>query len=70
LPGRDKLTVLSPPGIESFGGWIEQLVAESTGKERRGIVPVVGEELGAAEVYGDDRLFISLGDVDASPGCH
>jgi transaldolase/glucose-6-phosphate isomerase len=66
LAGRDKLTVLSAPGMESFGGWIEQLIAESTGKEGRGILPVVGEELGAAEVYGDDRLFISLGDGDAS----
>jgi transaldolase / glucose-6-phosphate isomerase len=66
LAERDKLTILSTPGMESFGGWIEQLIAESTGKEGRGILPVVGEELGAAEVYGDDRLFISLGDVDAS----
>jgi transaldolase / glucose-6-phosphate isomerase len=66
LAERDKLTILSAEGMESFGGWIEQLIAESTGKEGRGIVPVVGEELGAAEVYGDDRLFISAGDVDGS----
>jgi transaldolase/glucose-6-phosphate isomerase len=66
LVGRDKLTILSAPGMESFGGWIEQLIAESTGKEGTGIVPVVGEELGAADVYGDDRLFVSVGDVTAS----
>jgi len=66
LAGRDKLTVLSSPGMKSFGAWVEQLVAESTGKEGKGILPVVGEELGAAGVYGDDRLFVSLGDVGTS----
>ena len=57
--GRDKLTFLISPPIESFGLWAEQLVAESTGKHGRGIVPVVDEPLGdSADVYGDDRVFV------------
>jgi len=59
--GRDKLTFVLPEGIESFGLWLEQLVAESTGKHGVGIVPVAGEPLGAPDVYGDDRLFVSVG---------
>jgi transaldolase / glucose-6-phosphate isomerase len=56
--GRDKLTFLVSPPIESFGLWAEQLVAESTGKHGRGIVPVVDEPLSdTADVYGDDRVF-------------
>lgn len=58
--GRDKLTFVLSPKIESFGDWVEQLIAESTGKEGRGILPVVGEPLGAPEVYGDDRAFVYL----------
>ena len=58
--GRDKLTLVTSPSIASFGNWVEQLIAESTGKEGRGILPVVGEPLGAPEVYGDDRLFVGL----------
>jgi transaldolase / glucose-6-phosphate isomerase len=58
--GRDKLTLSASPGIESLGDWIEQLVAESTGKDGTGILPVVGEPLGSPEVYGDDRLFVDL----------
>ncbi|HYN99312.1 MAG TPA: bifunctional transaldolase/phosoglucose isomerase [Actinomycetota bacterium] len=61
--GRDKVTVVLPEEVRSLGDWIEQLIAESTGKEGRGILPVVGEDLGAPEDYGSDRLFISLGDV-------
>ncbi|HYK19474.1 MAG TPA: hypothetical protein VEV42_01990 [Pyrinomonadaceae bacterium] len=63
--GRDKLTLVIDPKIETLGLWIEQLVAESTGKEGTGILPVNGEQLGQPEVYGDDRLFvsISLGEV-------
>jgi transaldolase / glucose-6-phosphate isomerase len=57
---RDKLTIFTPPELESIGDWVEQLIAESTGKEGRGIVPVIGEPLGDAEVYGDDRLFVQL----------
>ena len=60
LAGRDKLTFVLSPGIESFGTWAEQLVAESTGKEGTGIVPVVGEPLGDPAVYGRDRLFVTL----------
>jgi len=58
--GRDKLTLLLPEQFESFGLWVEQLVAESTGKNRTGIVPIAGEPAGAASVYGDDRLFVDL----------
>jgi transaldolase/glucose-6-phosphate isomerase len=58
--GRDKLTFVFSPRIASFGDWIEQLIAESTGKEGKGIFPVVGEPLGGAAVYGDDRIFVSI----------
>ena len=58
--GRDKLTVLTSPSIGSFGLWVEQLIAESTGKEGKGIIPVAGEPLPTLEYYGDDRLFVYL----------
>jgi hypothetical protein len=58
--GRDKLTLLSSPQLSSFGEWVEQLIAESTGKEGRGILPVVGEPLTNPDLYRDDRLFIYL----------
>jgi transaldolase/glucose-6-phosphate isomerase len=58
--GRDKLTIIADPKVESFGLWVEQLIAESTGKEGKGIVPVAGETLGSPNVYGDDRLFVSI----------
>lgn len=58
--GRDKLTFLFSPRIAAFGDWIEQLIAESTGKEGKGILPVVGEPLGGPDVYGDDRVFVAL----------
>ena len=58
--GRDKVTLISSPEIASFGDWVEQLIAESTGKEEQGILPVVREPLGPPEVYGEDRLFIHL----------
>jgi transaldolase/glucose-6-phosphate isomerase len=57
---RDKLTIVADPKIASLGLWIEQLIAESTGKEGKGIVPIAGELLGSPAVYGDDRLFVSL----------
>jgi transaldolase/glucose-6-phosphate isomerase len=57
---RDKLTIFTSPELESFGDWVEQLIAESTGKEGRGIVPVIGEPPGEPEVYGRDRLFVQL----------
>lgn len=65
LAGRDKLTFVLPPSIAAFGDWVEQLVAESTGKEGTGIVPVPGEDLGPPDVYGEDRLFVALGDNPA-----
>jgi transaldolase/glucose-6-phosphate isomerase len=58
--GRSKLTLILSESVAHFGDWIEQLVAESTGKEGKGILPVIGEPLGAPEVYGTDRVFVSL----------
>jgi glucose-6-phosphate isomerase/transaldolase/glucose-6-phosphate isomerase len=65
--GRDKLTIATSPRYAAFGDWAEQLVAESTGKEGTGIVPVVREPLGTADAYGDDRFFVVLesGEKDA-----
>ena len=59
LSGRDKLTVFLPDELRGLGDWIEQLLAESTGKQGKGIIPVVHETLGPPEVYGSDRLFVS-----------
>ena len=58
--GRNKLTLLMSPQVATFGYWLEQLLAESTGKQGRGIVPIEGEPLGAPAAYGDDRLFVHL----------
>ena len=58
--GRDKLTIVASPGIADVGAWLEQLIAESTGKIGRGIIPVDAEPLGAPGAYGDDRLFAYL----------
>jgi transaldolase/glucose-6-phosphate isomerase len=58
--GHDKLTYVIDPPLQSFGLWVEQLIAESTGKHGKGIVPVVDEPLGAPEDYGDDRTFLHL----------
>ncbi|MBB5709216.1 bifunctional transaldolase/phosoglucose isomerase [Sphingomonas xinjiangensis] len=66
---RDKLTILPSPGLVPFGAWLEQLIAESTGKQGRGIVPVDLEPVGDAVGYGSDRLFVHLhleGDEDAA----
>ena len=60
LAGRDKLTILCSPRLAAFGDWAEQLIAESTGKRGRGLVPVVGEPLGRARQYGADRQFVVL----------
>ncbi len=57
---KDKLTLVISPEISSFGDWVEQLIAESTGKEGMGILPVVGEPLGSPDVYGNDRYFVYL----------
>src|SRR5437762_1333397 len=55
--GRDKITIIASPAIYDLGAWLEQLIAESTGKNGKGLIPVDREKLGEAEVYGDDRLF-------------
>jgi glucose-6-phosphate isomerase len=62
--GRDKLTFLAGPGIESFGAWAEQLIAESTGKRGVGIVPVDREPVGPVEQYGPDRVFVAISVAD------
>ena len=60
LNGRDKLTLIADPRFTAFGSWLEQLVAESSGKQGQGIVPVDGEPLGTPDMYSSDRLFIYL----------
>jgi transaldolase/glucose-6-phosphate isomerase len=63
--GRDKVTLVLDERIRTFGYWLEQLIAESTGKDGRGLVPVEGEDMGPPEVYGADRLFVGLGADEA-----
>ena len=60
LAGRDKLTVLADAPVSAFANWIEQVIAESSGKHGKGILPVPLEPLDVPEVYGDDRLFVYL----------
>jgi glucose-6-phosphate isomerase len=60
LAGRDKLTIITDQKLSALGLWIEQLVAESTGKEGKGLVPVIGEPLGPSSAYADDRLFVAI----------
>ena len=60
LEGHDKVTLVLPPAFEPFGLWVEQLVAESTGKQGVGVVPIAGEALGLPDAYGPDRLFVQL----------
>jgi transaldolase / glucose-6-phosphate isomerase len=62
--GRDKLTYVIDPPLQSFGLWVEQLIAESTGKHGKGILPVVDEPVGSPDVYGDDRTFLHLRHAD------
>ena len=67
--GRDKLTLVASPGVASIGAWLEQLVAESTGKQGKAIIPLDGESVEVPGAYGDDRLFVYLrleGAVDAN----
>jgi transaldolase/glucose-6-phosphate isomerase len=69
LEGRDKVTIISSKKIADFGAWAEQLIAESTGKEGKGLIPIDGEPLGAPQAYGDDRFFIDIrteGEDDAA----
>jgi len=61
LRGRDKVTFVMSPSLERFGLWLEQLLAESTGKNGRGLIPVAGEPILPSESYGDDRQFIRIG---------
>ena len=60
LKGRNKLTLITSPKIATFGYWVEQLIAESTGKQGKGIVPVEGEPVGRPPVYGKDRFFVYI----------
>lgn len=55
---RDKVTITTSPGVHSLGTWLEQLIAESTGKDSKGLIPVAGETLGTPNDYGNDRLFV------------
>ncbi|MGH2723377.1 MAG: glucose-6-phosphate isomerase [Actinomycetota bacterium] len=64
--GRDKLTLTGPEGLAPAGAWVEQLVAESTGKDGTGILPVDDEPPGPAESYGDDRVFLGIGERPAT----
>jgi len=69
LEGRDKVTILSSRKIADFGAWTEQLIAESTGKEGKGLIPIDGEPLGDVSLYGNDRFFIDIrteGEDDAA----
>jgi transaldolase/glucose-6-phosphate isomerase len=64
LQGRDKLTFIVSEPIGSFGLWVEQLIAESTGKQGKGILPVADEPVGEPDAYGDDRVFVDLRNAD------
>ncbi len=67
--GRDKLTIIASPGIADLGAWLEQLTAESTGKQGKGLIPLASEPLGAVDSYGEDRFFAYLelsGQADAA----
>jgi transaldolase/glucose-6-phosphate isomerase len=70
--GRDKMTLVVPPSLEPFGLWVEQLIAESTGKNGVGVVPIAGEPLADSSRYGNDRLFVRVAlrgsPVDAPAG--
>jgi transaldolase/glucose-6-phosphate isomerase len=58
--GHDKLTLIASPQLASMGAWLEQLIAESTGKQGKGVLPLDGEPTGSPDVYGDDRVFVYL----------
>ena len=62
--GRDKMTLVVPDALHDLGLWLEQLLAESTGKQGKGILPVAGEMLGTPDIYGDDRVFAYVGYQD------
>src|SRR5262249_45397894 len=67
--GRDKVTILASPRLAALGAWLEQLLAESTGKQGRGLIPVAGEPVASPDRYADDRFFAYLeleGDGDGA----
>jgi transaldolase/glucose-6-phosphate isomerase len=68
--GRDKVTIQASPQLADFGAWAEQLIAESTGKHGRGLIPIDSEPLGTQEVYGPDRFFIDLRTKNESDAEH
>jgi transaldolase/glucose-6-phosphate isomerase len=68
--GRDKVTILSSRKIADFGAWAEQLIAESTGKDGKGLIPIDGEPLGDPAIYGNDRFFIDLRTEGETDGSH
>jgi transaldolase/glucose-6-phosphate isomerase len=70
LEGRDKVTILSSNKIADFGAWAEQLIAESTGKDGKGLVPIDGETLGDVAQYGNDRFFIDIRTEGESDSAH
>jgi transaldolase/glucose-6-phosphate isomerase len=70
LEGRDKVTILSSKKIADFGAWAEQLIAESTGKDGKGLIPIAGEPLGDVALYGKDRFFIDLRTEGESDAAH
>ena len=70
LEGRDKVTILSSPKIADFGAWAEQLIAESTGKDGKGLIPIEGEPLADAALYGNDRFFIDIRTEDEDDAAH
>jgi transaldolase/glucose-6-phosphate isomerase len=70
LDGRDKVTILSSKKISDFGAWAEQLIAESTGKEGKGLIPIDGEPLGDPALYGNDRFFIDISTEGESDPAH
>ncbi len=68
--GRDKVTMLASPRLAAFGAWAEQLIAESTGKNGKGLIPVDAEPLGSPQIYGQDRFFIDLRTQDELDSAH
>ncbi|MBB1091429.1 bifunctional transaldolase/phosoglucose isomerase [Rhodopseudomonas palustris] len=70
LQGRDKVTITSSRAIADFGAWAEQLIAESTGKDGKGLIPIDGEPLAEPSTYGNDRLFIDLRIESESDAAH
>jgi transaldolase / glucose-6-phosphate isomerase len=68
--GRDKVTLLASPQLLDFGAWVEQLIAESTGKNGKGLIPIDAEPLGAPDIYGSDRFFIDVRTTSEADATH